>query len=146
MRRRAFIEGASAASWAWPLAARGQQANPVVGFLNASVPIPAFVEEFRRGLAEHGFAEGRNVTIEYRWAEAQYDRLPDLAQDLVRRRVDAIVASGGTSAGIAAKAATSTIPIVVLIGGDPVEAGLAASLSHPAGNVTGVVQLVAAAE
>ncbi len=109
-------------------------------------PYPPLINELRSGLVETGYYEGQNVSIEYTWAEGHYDRLPALAAELVRRRVDVIVAAGGTNAGMAAKAATGTIPIVVLIGGDPVELGFAASFSHPGGNVTGVAQLVVAAE
>jgi putative ABC transport system substrate-binding protein len=119
-----------------------QRAMPVIGYLNSIRPIPALLDEFRNGLAENGYREGQNVVIEYRWAEGRYDRLPALAADLVRRGVDVIVAAGGTPPGQAARAATDTIPIVILSGTDPVAAGLVDSLSHPGGNVTGVAQLV----
>jgi putative ABC transport system substrate-binding protein len=147
MRRREFIALIAGAAAAWPLAARAQQAGmPVIGFLNSSRPHPPLMDEFRSGLADAGYHEGRNVRIEYRWAEGHHDRLSVLAAELVRQRVDVIVTTGGSNAALAAREATSKIPIVALIGGDPVEAGLAASLSRPGGNVTGVAQLVVAAE
>jgi putative tryptophan/tyrosine transport system substrate-binding protein len=126
---------------AWPLVARAQQpAVPVIGFMSARAPGDSvhLVEAFRQGLKDAGFVEGQNVTVEYRWAQGDYARLPALARELIDRRVAVLLGIGGDASALAAKAATSTIPVVFGMGSDPVQAGMVASLNRPAGNVTGV--------
>jgi putative tryptophan/tyrosine transport system substrate-binding protein len=157
MRRREFVAGLGSAV-AWPLAGSAQQpATPVIGFLNiasqSTAPVIGFLDwrpprpnapditEFRRGLAEAGFVEGQNVSIEFRWVAGRYDQLRTLAYDLVSRQVAVIVAAGALPTARAAKAVTATIPIVVAAGGDPVREGLAASLKRPGGNVTGMTMI-----
>jgi len=139
MQRRAFIAGVGATTWS--IAGRAQQALPVIGFLNvaSATGYSNYVAAFRDGLKESGYVEGQSIAIEYRWAEGHYDRLPEMAADLVRRQVSVIAAN--TPANLIAKAATNTIPIVFTTAGDPVQLGLVASLSRPGGNVTGVSQL-----
>jgi putative ABC transport system substrate-binding protein len=142
IQRREFIMllGGGAAAAVLPVAARGQSATPVVGYIatgsreSEALRLPFFHE----GLTESGYVEGQNLSMEYRWANHQYDRLPELAADLVRRRVAVIATSGGPASALAAKAATTTIPIVFVVGADPVKLGLVASLARPGGNLTGI--------
>ena len=140
MKRRQFIAGLAAIS-AWPAKARAQQAGlPVIGFLSgrSSEDSGYLIAAFKRGLSDNGFIDGKNIAIEYRWANGDYGRLPDLAAELVKQQVAVLVAVGGEASAGAAKAATSVIPIVFGIGSDPVRSGLVASFNRPGGNMTGV--------
>src|SRR6186997_938945 len=145
MRRREFL-GAIGSVAAWPLAAWAQQpAMPLIGFLHGGSQREwaHLIEAFRQGLSQAGFVEGRNIAaIEFRWAQGQFDRLPGMATDLVNRQPTLIATDGGTVTAQAAKRATSTIPIIFTLGGDPVKSGLVASLNRPGGNITGVTSLV----
>ncbi len=147
MRRRAFIAALGGAA-AWPVVARGQQAVPVIGFLSARSPEDSVqvLNAFHKGLGEGGFVDGQNVRIEYRWARGDYDRLPALAAELVERRVNVLVGTGGDASARAAKKATATIPVVFNMGGDPVKARLVESFNRPGGNVTGSVIMTEAME
>jgi putative tryptophan/tyrosine transport system substrate-binding protein len=145
MKRRDIMVGVGAMAAAWPLAARAQQPLlPVIGYLSArsSASDASMLSAFHRGLNDSGYAVGKNVAIEFRWGDGQYDRLPALAEDLVRRNVAVIVTSGGELSALAAKQATSRIPLVISVGEDPVRYGFVASLNRPGGNITGVTSLL----
>jgi putative tryptophan/tyrosine transport system substrate-binding protein len=147
--RRSFITLLGGATAAWPLAARAQQGKmPVIGILASVSPAPyaPFIAAIKEGLRQTGYVEGRNVAIEYRWAEGQYDRLPQLASELVESGVAVMILVGGGATTTAAKAATATIPIVVVMGDDPVKTGAVVALNRPGGNVTGVSLLSVAME
>ena len=144
MRRREFITLLGGAAVVWPVGARAQQKGvPLIGFLNtqSAGSFSHLVAGFPQGLREAGFIEGQNIQIEYRWAEGRYERLPELANDLVHRGIAVLVTTGGEPAALAAKGTTQTIPIVFLIGGDPVRIGLVSGMNRPGGNVTGATLL-----
>src|SRR5262249_5893274 len=143
MRRRDFIKAVTGSAAAWPVAVRAQQTMPVIGLLHAASlePYRNRIDDLRKGLAETGFVEGRNVKIDYRWAEGQLDRIPALVTDLVRQQVTIIAPAGAVATVREAMEATRTIPIVFSTGADPVKLGFVASLSRPGGNVTGVTFL-----
>ena len=148
MRRRELITILGGAATVWPFVTFAQPAVPIIGFLSSRSPADTttLVAAFRNGLGEAGYIEGKNIAVEYRWADGQYDRLPALVADLVQRGVALLVTTGGEPSALAAKAATSTIPIVFTTGGDPVKIGLVESLNRPGGNATGVSLLTTAPE
>lgn len=150
MRRREFVKFIGAGTITWPFSAAAQPTSvPVVGFLSGLSPegrVASYTAAFLKGMGETGYAAGRNVTIEYRWARDRYDLLPSMAADLVQRKVNVIAAIAGPNPGLAAKAATSTIPIVFQTGSDPIKDGLVTSINHPGGNITGVTRLATTVE